>query len=241
MRPFETNPAAVAWVLKDPYGSIIKTSLDQYGSEDFADILYGYDTYYSIKAYNISDQDVVIEDEWFSCDDYNKARLLGFTDCDIRAFLVKNPDIKLDACMQSKIDDENWGNCDGNLNVSLTAPGCPKDPCIKTDTYPVIVCLDEIIIENTGFGFDPCKDTVNIEPSNGAKAQIEECVNGEIRRIVVTDCGSGFTELPEISINTETGYNAILKPLMKFHRPEEIDVPRGTNVIQVIDCVGKGS
>ena len=241
VRPFETNPAAVAWVLKDPYGSIIKTSLDQYGSEDFADILYGYDTYYSIKAYNISDQDVVIEDEWFSCDDYNKARLLGFTDCDIRAFLVKNPDIKLDACMQSKIDDENWGNCDGNLNVSLTAPGCPKDPCIKTDTYPVIVCLDEIIIENPGFGFDPCKDTVNIEPSNGAKAKIEESVNGEIRRIVVTDCGSGFTELPEISINTETGYNAILKPLMKFHKPEEIDVPKGTNVIQVIDCVGKVS
>ena len=30
--------------------------------------------------------------------------------------------------MQAKLDDENWGNCDGNLNVSLTAPGCPKDP-----------------------------------------------------------------------------------------------------------------
>ena len=82
---------------------------------------------------------------------------------------------------------------------------------------------------------------MNIEPSNGAKAKIEECVDGEIRRIVVTDCGSGFTELPEISINTETGYNAILKPIMKFHKPEEIDVPKGTNVIQVIDCVGKVS
>ena len=241
VRPFETNPAAVAWVLKDPYGNIIKTSLDQYGSDDFADVLYGYDTYYSIKAYNVSDKDTIVEDEWFSCDDFNKAKLLGYSDCDIRAFLESNPDIKVDACMQAKLDDENWGNCDGNLNVSLTAPGCPKDPCIKTDTYPVIVCLDEIIIENTGFGFDPCKDTVNIEPSNGAKAKIEESVNGEIRRIVVTDCGSGFTELPEISINTETGYNAILKPLMKFHKPEEIDVPKGTNVIQVIDCVGKVS
>jgi len=241
VRPFETNPAAVAWVLKDPYGNIIKTSLDQYGSDDFADVLYGYDTYYSIKAYNVTDEDTIVEDEWFSCDDFSRAKLLGYSDCDIRAFLESNPDIKVDACMQAKLDDENWGNCDGNLNVSLTAPGCPKDPCIKTDTYPVIVCLDEIIIENPGFGFDPCKDTVNIEPSNGAKAKIEESVNGEIRRIVVTDCGSGFTELPEISINTETGYNAILKPLMKFHKPEEIDVPKGTNVIQVIDCVGKVS
>ena len=238
---FDINPAAVAWVLKDPYGNIIKTSLDQYGSDDFADVLYGYDTYYSIKAYNVSEKDTIVEDEWFSCDDFSRAKLLGYSDCDIRAFLESNPDIKVDACMRAKLDDENWGNCDGNLNVSLTAPGCAKDPCIKTDTYPVIVCLDEIIIENTGFGFDPCKDTVNIEPSNGAKAKIEESVNGEIRRIVVTDCGSGFTELPEISINTETGYNAILKPLMKFHKPEEIDVPKGTNVIQVIDCVGKGS
>ena len=241
VRTFENNPAAVAWVLKDPYGNIIKTSLDQYGIPNFADIVYGYDTYYSIKAYNVTDEDTIVEDEWFSCDDYNRALLLGFTDCDIRAFLEANPDIKVDACMQSKIDDENWGNCDGNLNVTLTAPGCPKDPCIKTDTYPVIVCLDEIYIENPGFGFDCCKDTVNIEPSNGAKAKIEECVNGEIRRIVVTDCGAGFTELPEISINTETGYNAILKPIMKFHKPEEIDVPKGTNVIQVIDCVGKVS
>ena len=239
---FNINPAAVAWVLKDPNGSIVKTSLDAYGVEDFADILYGYDTYFSIKAYNVTDEDITVEDEWFDCEvDYKRARLLGFTDCDIRAFLEKNPDIKLDPCMQSKIDDENWGNCDGNLNVSLTAPGCPKDPCIKTDTYPVLVCLDEIIVENPGFGFDPCKDTVNIKPSNGAKAKIEESVNGEIRRIVVTDCGAGFTELPEISINTETGYNAILKPIMKFHKPEEIDVPKGTNVIQVIDCVGKVS
>ena len=241
VRAFETNPAAVAWVLKDPYGNIIKTSLDQYGSDAFADVLYGYDTYYSIKAYNVSDEDIIVEDEWFSCDDYSKAILLGYSDCDIRAYLESNPDIKVDACMQAKLDDENWGNCDGNLNVSLTAPGCPKDPCIKNDTYPVIVCLDEIYIENPGFGFDCCKDTVNIEPSNGAKAKIEECVDGQIRRIVVTDCGSGFTELPEISINTETGYNAILKPIMKFHKPEEIDVPRGTNVLQVIDCVGKVS
>jgi hypothetical protein len=57
----------------------------------------------------------------------------------------------------------------------------------------------------------------------------------------VTNGGAGFTELPEISINTETGYNAILKPIMKFSSPEEIDAPEGTNIIQVIDCVGKVS
>ena len=53
------------------------------------------------------------------------------------------------------------------------------------------------------------------------------------------DGGAGFTSLPTISINTETGFNAILKPIMKFSKPEEIDTPEGTNVIQVVDCVGK--
>jgi hypothetical protein len=241
VRPFETNPAAVAWVLKDPYGAIIKTSLDQYGvDENYTDILYGYESYFSIKGYNVKKKDDEIIGEWFNCeDDYKKALLLGFTDCDIRAYLESNPEILLDACMQGKLDDDNWGRCDGDLMVSITAPGCPKDPCLPTDTYPVIVCIDEIVVENPGFGFDCCKDTVKIEPANGAKAEIVECENGQIKRIEVTNCGSGFTELPEISINTETGFNIILKPIMKFHSPEEMDVSLGTPVIQVVDCVGK--
>ena len=226
--------------IKDPYGAIIKTSLDEYGVPDFTDVIYGYDSYYSIKAYNVRVTDGRIEGEWFDCEsDYKAARLLGFTDCDIRHFLENNPDISLDACMRAKLDDDNWGKCDGDLMVSITAPGCPPDPCLPNNTYPVIVSLDEIYIENTGFGFDCCKDTVVIEPANGAKAKIEECEDGEIKRIVVTDGGAGFTSLPEITINTETGFNAILKPIMKFSKPEEIDAPEGTNVIQVIDCVGK--
>ena len=237
---FNINPAAVAWVLKDPYGAIVKTSLDEYGVPNFTDIVYGYDSYYSIKAYNARVIDGKIDGEWFDCEtDYKSARLLGFTDCDIRHFLENNPDIKLDACMRGKLDDDNWGKCDGDLMVSITAPGCPPTPCLPNNTYPVIISLDEIYIENTGFGFDPCKDTVVIEPANGAKAKIEESENGEIKRIVVTDGGAGFTSLPTISINTETGFNAILKPIMKFSKPEEIDAPDGTNVIQVIDCVGK--
>ncbi len=236
------NPAAIAWVLKDPYGAIIKTSLDEYGVTNVSDILYAYDSYYSIEGYNIEDKDKDVVDEWFDCDvDYKKAKLLGFTDCDIRHFLENNPDIQLDSCMQSKIDDDNWGQCNGDLMVSITAPGCPPPTCLPKNTYPVVVCLDEIIVQNPGFDFDPCKDTVKIEPSNGAKAKIEESEDGEIRRIVVTDCGSGFTKLPTVTINTETGYNAILLPIMKFHRPKHggMTFPEGTPVIQVVDCVGK--
>ncbi len=240
---WEINPGAIAWMLKDRYGMVVKTSLDDFGiveEETGADVLYNYKTYFKIDAYAITVDKVSLTGQWFDCEvDYRRARSLGFTDCDIRHFLENNPEIQLDNCMLSKMNDDNWGKCDGDLMVSLTAPGCPPPPCLPENTYPVVVSLDEIYIENSGFGFNCCKDTVNIEPANGAKAEIGECINGEIRSIKVLDSGSGFTSLPEISINTETGYNAILKPIMKFDRTGESEISSDTPVIQVIDCVGK--
>ena len=40
-----------------------------------------------------------------------------------------------------------------------------------------------------------------------------------------------------ITINTNTGYNGRYVPRLKFERPSE--VPPGTEVLKVIDCVGK--
>ena len=42
-------------------------------------------------------------------------------------------------------------------------------------------------------------------------------------------------------INTETGYNAVLKPVLRFINPNDAGfvVPLGTPTLQVIDCVGK--
>jgi len=231
------NPAAIAWVLKDPNGIVIKTSLDPFETQ-LEEI--SFSTYYNIKMYSVeSVKDVISGDptEWFGCvKDLNKAKLLGFSDCDIRHFLENNPDIQLDQCMQDKLNDPNWGNC-SSLAVSLTAPGCPSNPCIADNTYPVIACLDDIYVDLAGFGYDCCNDTVSIVPDNGAQAVIEEC-DGGIKKIRVTRCGAGFTTLPEVTINTNTGYNSVLKPILKFHKPEEVDVPEGTNVLQVIDCVG---
>ena len=49
---------------------------------------------------------------------------------------------------------------------------------------------------------------------------------------------SRIQPLPEVRYNYFTGYNSVLKPILKFHKPEEVDVPEGTSVLQVIDCVG---
>ena len=62
--------------------------------------------------------------------------------------------------------------------------------------------------------------------------------DGRIQEITVTKGGAGFTELPTVTINTRTGLNATLLPVLKCRRPEDIDAPEGTSVVQVVDCVG---
>ena len=129
-------------------------------------------------------------------------------------------------------------------------PGYQRDPndltkcipivpttCPPSDTYRVIACLESIIVANPGFGYNCCDDTVVIEPANGAEAVIEEC-DGGILSIRVTKGGAGFTELPEVYINTKNGLNAFLLPVLKFHRENFDEFPEGTSVLQVIDCVG---
>ena len=42
----------------------------------------------------------------------------------------------------------------------------------------------------------------------------------------------------KVYINTNTGLNAFLIPILKFHRENLNEFPEGTVVTQIIDCVG---
>ena len=280
-------------------GEIIKSSLDPFQNTIEETESYT-KSYYAIAPYEILEDTIIVDPpEIFRCEpDYTNAKLLGYTDCDIRHF-IESLGIAVDQCMQDKLDDEDWGKC-ADFSVRITAPGCPEeetDPCPEgyyfdrgtcrpipppdddecppgyhkgpngdcipneetcppgyqkengvcvpivpttcppSSTYRIILCLDEIIVANPGFNYNCCDDTVVIEPSNGAEAVIEEC-DGGIIRIRVTKCGAGFTELPEVYINTQTGLNAFLIPVLKSHRENLNEFPEGTVVNQVIDCVG---
>ena len=133
--------------------------------------------------------------------------------------------------------------------TTITAKS-PKDipprgdsPTSSTGEYPVILSIDSINVVDGGFNYDCSKDTVVVEPNNGAKLSIGRCDPlGGIIAINVDDGGSGFKDDPKIYIQSDTGYNIKLVPTFKVIRVDQ-DEPTVSpaDIIQVVDCVGKFS
>ena len=114
------------------------------------------------------------------------------------------------------------------------------------------------IIENTGFGYDD-NDTASVEggsidgdtSSNIGQAQVElQIQDGLIVGVNVKQGGFGFTKLPEVVINSDTGVGAKLLPVLKFTKVDDAKQIADTNipfdrnlpqdaVITVISCIEK--
>lgn len=122
----------------------------------------------------------------------------------------------------------------------------PYQPQPESDpnviSYPVVTEIQEIFVDDPGFGYEP-GDTLEVVPSNGAV--LEPVINdrGEITKVNVIQPGIGFIDLPEIIINSPRGYNAKLIPVLKVipiaDIPDPTFIPSGTQLISVVDCVGK--
>ncbi len=141
------------------------------------------------------------------------------------------------------------GNITNILEVqTITAPTCNpsnlssgKNPSFDDGKYPAVLELEDIVIDNPGINYDPSKDKLIINPENGAKVKPTFDNLGSLVKIDVIKPGIGFTEYPNIQIETETGYNASLLPVFRVNRigdSLETSVPP-TQVISIIDCVGK--
>jgi len=109
-------------------------------------------------------------------------------------------------------------------------------------TYQVYVCIEDLAILNGGVNYSP-GDQIVINPNNGAKFEpiIDEF--GVLREVRLVAKGCGFTDNPEIFVESQTGINALLVPVYSFTRLDsEVDpfvVSPGAPVVNVVDCVGK--
>jgi hypothetical protein len=122
----------------------------------------------------------------------------------------------------------------------------PQPPPQQVDnqipSYPVVTEIDEVFVDNPGFGYEP-GDTLEVVPDNGAVLQPVINDRGEIAQVIVINPGIGFIDLPEIVINSPRGFNARLIPVLKATPiadiPDPTIIPAGTQIISVVDCVGK--
>lgn len=127
---------------------------------------------------------------------------------------------------------------DGTLTAPPLAEGTipGSEPSNSDGTYPVVIGITDVIIEDGGFGYNP-GDQIVISPDNGAEFEPTYGPFGNLQSIKIINGGYGFKEYPEISIDTKTGYNARIIPV--FQKVDPPQVPDQRQIIQVIDCVGK--
>lgn len=117
----------------------------------------------------------------------------------------------------------------------------PKTYPVGSDsTYPVILYLCEIIIQDPGFNYTQ-DDELVISPDNGASASFKLDEAGRIISVTVDAGGEGFTDIPSIYINSQTGYNATLTPKFCIDRvTDEFKEPAiNERLVTVIDCTGR--
>ena len=146
-------------------------------------------------------------------------------------------------------DGDEWTPAGGSTRrviggETITTPFPPdkptggRFPSTGTGDYPVVLEIDDINIVEPGFGYDP-NDKVIVD--NGAEFKLKTDPLGSIIGVDVVNSGSGFTEDPDLYIQSDSGYNAKLMPVFKPIRLEDIEEAEAaaTSIIQVVDCVGK--
>jgi hypothetical protein len=104
--------------------------------------------------------------------------------------------------------------------------------------YPVVLELSRVIVKNPGINYDCANDELTITPNNGTKLSYSCDPFGKIKSVNV-NVGGYFTELPSITINSNSGVNASFIPVFNIIRNPEEKVEIGAvRVVQVYDLVG---
>ena len=110
----------------------------------------------------------------------------------------------------------------------------------NADSKSVTGQLDTVIVANTGFDYNST-DTVEIGDGKNEACGKLKVLGGRIVGVEIECTGHGFTSIPEIKINSETGIGADLRPVLKFTDVSEVSeaLDSTTEVISVVNCVDK--
>ena len=127
---------------------------------------------------------------------------------------------------------------DGNVKELTPDPNANYD---GEQSY--VTSLNDVVVENTGFGYDD-NDTASVSggaESGGAEVELK-IQDGLIVGVNVVNGGFGFTKLPEITINSDTGAGVKLLPVLKFTKVDDASqLAQITQdaVVTVISCIEK--
>ena len=136
----------------------------------------------------------------------------------------------------------------GGTGIGSTAPSigigstARNNSGITTGPYRAILDIDDLLIPDSGIYYDP-NDKIKISPDNGANLKPLFDPFGRLVSIKILNKGRPVTSRPKITIESKTGINAEIFPILRVRRYGDVDLAtqkiKPNELVIVIDCVGK--
>lgn len=133
-------------------------------------------------------------------------------------------------------------NPDGTIGIVTTYGGNPIPTTQEVVVLEYVACLEEIQVISTGIGYQQT-DSISISPNiPNLQAAVQLTEEGQIIAIKILNRPCGLNEIPEITINSQTGVGAVFRPILSVQKVEQFDPivdfdPQ--KLVRVVDCVGK--
>jgi len=133
--------------------------------------------------------------------------------------------------------DDDGGDDDGGGDGG----GGPGDEDDKIVLVPVVGCLDGVTITNTGYGYAQDDEIVTIPEMPGLILEGRYTDSGQLVEILIKGETCGWTEIPEIEINSKTGAGANIRPVISFTKASEFvadeSIRYQSSTLFVVQCI----
>ena len=150
---------------------------------------------------------------------------------------------------QNYLPNTTETDLDGNVKEIIPSPDGNYDGSVS-----YVSSIADVVLTNTGFGYQDgdtvaveggtVSDTLGDEVSQGiGQAEVELIIeDGLVAGANVINGGFGFTSIPDLVINSDTGSGARLTPVLRFTKIEdatELAQISQDAVVTVISCIEK--